>query len=94
MLKNVGTWYTLLLNKLDLSLLIISKQLSKREYAAAQPHVVLADRMQKRDPLTAPNIGDRVPYVMIKGAAGAKAWEKAEDPIYVLDNNIPLDTAW
>lgn len=31
---------------------------------------------------------------MIKGAVGAKAYEKAEDPIYVLDNNIPLDTEW
>ena len=31
---------------------------------------------------------------MIKGASNAKAWEKAEDPIYVLDNNIPLDTEW
>ncbi len=24
----------------------------------------------------------------------AKAWEKAEDPIYVLENNMPIDTAW
>lgn len=39
-------------------------------------------------------MGDRIPYVMIKGVVGAKAWEKAEDPIYVLDNNIPLDTDW
>ena len=31
---------------------------------------------------------------MVKGAAKAKAWEKAEDPIFVLDNNIPLDTDW
>ena len=33
-------------------------------------------------------------YVMIKAATGAKAWEKAEDPVYVLDNNIPIDTSW
>ena len=32
-----------------------------------------------------------MPYVIIKGAKGAKAFEKAEDPMYVLENDIPLD---
>ena len=32
--------------------------------------------MRKRDPATAPTIGDRVPYVIIKAAKGAKAYEK------------------
>lgn len=62
-------------------------------------------------------MGDRVPYVIIKAAKGAKvsffcvrapdaisrfsprcsihsavqAYEKSEDPIYVLENNIPID---
>ena len=83
----------LLTNKVDLSLLVITKALSKDAdgYANKQAHVELAARMRKRDPATAPNMGDRVPYVMIKGAKGAKAYEKAEDPIYVLDNNIPID---
>ncbi|RZR73781.1 hypothetical protein BHM03_00028089 [Ensete ventricosum] len=44
-----------------------------------------------RDAATAPNVGDRVPYVIIKAAKGAKAYEKSEDPIYVLENNIPID---
>lgn len=26
--------------------------------------------------------------------AGAAAWEKSEDPIYVLENNIPVDTKY
>lgn len=59
-----------------------------------QAHVELAARIKKRDPGLAPAIGDRIPYVMIKGTVGAKAWEKAEDPIYVLENNLPIDTAW
>ena len=29
-------------------------------------HVELAKKMRKRDPATAPNMGDRVPYVIIK----------------------------
>jgi len=77
--------------------------------------------LEQRDPATAPTVGDRVPYVIIKAAKGAKvkkknicimccgiichtvvvclihlsfcmqAYEKSEDPIYVLDNNIPID---
>jgi len=39
-------------------------------------HVELAEKMRKRDPATAPTIGDRVPYVIIKAAKGAKAYEK------------------
>ncbi|KAH7681089.1 DNA-directed DNA polymerase protein [Dioscorea alata] len=61
------------------------------DYAVKAAHVELAERMRKRDAATAPNVGDRVPYVIIKAAKGAKAYEKSEDPIYVLENNIPID---
>ena len=88
----------LLMNEMDMSKLVITKALTKTsdQYAAGnrQAHVELASRMKKRDPGSAPNVGDRIPYVMIKGISGAKAWEKAEDPVYVLENNIPLDTEW
>jgi len=83
----------LLTNKLDISLLVISKGYTKRadQYDAKTAHVELAERMRKRDPATAPNVGDRVAYVIVKGAKGAKNFEKAEDPMYVLENNIPID---
>ncbi|KAF8730938.1 hypothetical protein HU200_016812 [Digitaria exilis] len=83
----------LLMNRVDLSLLVITKGLTKtgEDYAVKSAHVELAERMRKRDPATAPTVGDRVPYVIIKAAKGAKAYEKSEDPIYVLDNNIPID---
>lgn len=88
----------LLQNKLDISLLVITKALGKSaksdDYANKQAHVELAERMRKRDPSSAPQVGDRVPYVMIEAAKGAKAYEKSEDPIYVLDNNIPIDTQY
>ncbi|KAG5067189.1 hypothetical protein JHK86_010920 [Glycine max] len=79
----------LLMNRMDLSLLVITKTGDDYEVKAA--HVELAERMRKRDAATAPNVGDRVPYVIIKAAKGAKAYEKSEDPIYVLENNIPID---
>ncbi|RWR92782.1 DNA polymerase delta catalytic subunit isoform X1 [Cinnamomum micranthum f. kanehirae] len=83
----------LLMNRMDLSLLVITKGLTKTgdDYAVKAAHVELAERMRKRDAATAPNVGDRVPYVIIKAAKGAKAYEKSEDPIYVLENNIPID---
>lgn len=57
----------LLQNKVDLSLLVISKALGKAEYAGKQAHSELADRMRKRDAGTAPALGDRVSYVIIQG---------------------------
>ncbi|PWN27234.1 hypothetical protein BDZ90DRAFT_220859 [Jaminaea rosea] len=84
----------LLQNKVDMSQLVITKALSKSDYAAKQAHVELAERMRKRDAGSAPALGDRVAYVIIKGAKGAAAYEKSEDPLYVLENNIPIDTRY
>ncbi len=58
----------LLQDKIDISLLVITKSLGKgaesEDYVAKQAHVELAMRMKKRDPGTAPSVGDRVPYVI------------------------------
>lgn len=96
----------LLQNKMDISRLVITKSLNKgaeyalglggneEDYKVKQAHVELAARMKKRDAGSAPQLGDRVPYVMITGAKGAKNFEKAEDPIYVLEHNLALDSKW
>lgn len=84
----------LLQNKVDMSKLVITKALTKDDYTAKQAHVELARRMKKRDAGSAPGLGDRVAYVMVRGAAGAKNFEKSEDPIYVLENNVPIDTKY
>ncbi|EPQ63016.1 Bgt-5492 [Blumeria graminis f. sp. tritici] len=84
----------LLQNKIDISKLVITKALAKADYTAKQAHVELAERMRKRDAGSAPSLGDRVAYVIIKGAAGAKNFERSEDPIFVLENNIPIDTKY
>lgn len=84
----------LLCNRVDISQLIITKELTKtrEEYAAKQAHVELAERMRKRDAGSAPQLGDRVPYVIITGSKGQAAYLKSEDPIYVLENNLQIDT--
>lgn len=84
----------LLQNKIDMSNLVITKALTKSDYAAKQAHVELAERMRKRDAGSAPALGDRVAYVMVKGAAGSKGYEKSEDPIFVLENNLPIDSKY
>lgn len=63
---------------MDISQLVITKELTKteKEYAAKQAHVVLADKMKKRDPGTAPKLGDRVPYVIIAAGKGVPAYGK------------------
>lgn len=77
-----------------MSQLVISKQLAKNDYAAKQAHVELAERMRKRDPGSAPALGDRVPYVIVKGAKGAAAYERSEDPLYVLEHGVPIDSRY
>lgn len=53
---------------------------------------MLAERMHRRDAGSAPKLGDRVPYVIIAKSAKTPAYEKAEDPLFVLKNKIPIDT--
>ena len=77
-----------------MSQLVITKALSKTDYTSKQAHTELAERMKKRDAGSAPTLGDRVAYVIIKGATGAKNYEKSEDPIYVLEHSVPIDTKY
>lgn len=82
----------LLCNRIDLSQLVITKELTKTDYAAKQAHVELAAKMKKRDAGNAPKLGDRVAYVFASAAKGTPAYQKAEDPVYALQNSIPIDT--
>ncbi|KAF7284558.1 hypothetical protein GWI33_021941 [Rhynchophorus ferrugineus] len=84
----------LLQNNIDISQLVITKELTKEDYAAKQAHVELAKKMKARDPGNAPKLGDRIPYIITAASKNAKAFEKAEDPIYVLENNIPIDSKY
>lgn len=84
---------------IDLSQLVISKALAKEapDYTTTAPHVTLTKRMQKRDYDSAPRMGDRVPYIMVARGGDAKkikAHEKAEDPAYVIANNVPIDVSY
>ncbi|EJD34100.1 putative delta DNA polymerase [Auricularia subglabra TFB-10046 SS5] len=84
----------LLQDRIDLSQLVITKTLAKMDYVSKQPHVESARRMKKRDAGSAPGIGDRVAYVIVRGTKNARVYDRAEDPSYVLEHNIPIDTEY
>lgn len=58
-------------------------------------HKVLADRMKKRDPGSAPQSNDRVPYVYIQAKEDKNKkllqGEKIEDPKFIIENNLTPD---
>lgn len=89
-----GVICDILMNRIDLSLLIITKAFSRSEdaYKNPQPHIILAKKMRLRDAATAPSVGDRIPYVVVKGDKNSKVTERAEDPLYVLENDVPIDS--
>ncbi|CAM6002461.1 unnamed protein product [Sphagnum balticum] len=63
----------------------------KNTYKVKQAHVELAHKMQKRDENITLGIGDRISYVMISGQKGSRNYENAEDPIRVLEEDLPID---
>jgi len=92
-----GVIAKLLQNKIDLSSLIVTKKLNKMEdYKVKSAHVELVKRMRRRrgDYSKSYKTGDRVSYVIIRGGKKAKAYEKAEDPLYALENGIAIDTEY
>jgi DNA polymerase delta subunit 1 len=58
-------------------------------------HVALVERMRERDPNGAPKPGDRIPFVYIDtGNPKDTSAQKTEDPVFVQENNIPIDSLY
>jgi DNA polymerase I len=70
---------------------------STGSYKNKQPHIQLVEKTKKRGGQV-PGVGDRVPFVIIRGKNSRKNRElfvdRAEDPGYVLEKNMPLDTEY
>ncbi|QIG59463.1 polymerase [Dishui Lake phycodnavirus 2] len=63
-----------------------------RSWDISMGHVQVHNKMRQRKPGSEPQSGDRVPYLLTKtDDPKAKAFEKAEDPQYVEEHNIPVD---
>jgi DNA polymerase I len=94
------------LQNLDLSLdpsfledLTLTRRYTKSSdsYKNKQPHIQLVEKIRERGG-TVPGVGDRVPFVIVQGKRGKKNKElfvnRAEDPSYVLEKKLPLDTEY
>ncbi|MBI4162347.1 MAG: hypothetical protein HY513_01580 [Candidatus Aenigmarchaeota archaeon] len=79
-------------NQVPLEKLTVIKGITRsiNEYKATLPHIELAKKMRARDPATAPNVGDRLGFVIIKGSQLIS--KRAEDPKYVIENKLQIDS--
>jgi DNA polymerase elongation subunit (family B) len=87
-------------NQIPLEKFIITKSL-RDDYKNPDQiaHRVLADRMARRDPGTAPKVGDRLPFIYVAGAEkgakqGAKQGDRIEHLDYVRANKLKPDTTF
>jgi DNA polymerase elongation subunit (family B) len=86
----------LLNGEVPIKKLILSKNL-RNDYAKPETiaHYQLAEKMKLRDAGSAPKPGDRVPFVYVDiGDPKSLSWKKVEDPVYVMENNLPIDTLY
>ncbi|GAB5364209.1 hypothetical protein AAMO2058_000949600 [Amorphochlora amoebiformis] len=75
--------------KVPIEKLILSKSLHDVYKSDVLPHVKLAEKMRKRDPMNAPKAGDRVPFVFVEGTG--LQHERVEDPTYAVENKVKID---
>ncbi|VVB95180.1 DNA polymerase [uncultured archaeon] len=69
--------------------LILTRQYTKKpdSYRSRQPHITVVDKLRNRGIIA--NIGDRIPFVILAGKG--LFVERAEDPDYAREKNLPLD---
>lgn len=81
--------------KYDINDLVITKTLrGSYKDPSKIAHKVLADRMFDRDPGSAPQVNDRIPYVYIEHDTKNKSLlqgDKIEHPGYITENRIKID---
>jgi DNA polymerase delta subunit 1 len=101
-----GAIADLLMGRVDLSKLVITKGLAKtkEQYAKGgthQPQVEVQEKIRKRAHETGeevPETGDRIPYIRLSsvakktGKGSSKAYELVEDPLYAQRTGAPIDT--
>jgi DNA polymerase, archaea type len=80
--------------KIPIEKLVITKGVSKKleDYKGIQPHVELVKKLRKRDAATAPGVGDRIGFVIVKGLQLMS--DRAEDPDYVQQHGMKIDSKY
>ena len=82
----------LLEGRVPMDKLVLSQKLAESYKNTNLAHVRVRDKMREREPGSEPQSGDRVPYVLVKSEAkGATQGDRAEDPKWATQHNLPLD---
>lgn len=79
----------------DVAKFVVSKTLRGGYKNPSQPHVFVANKIRQRRGYPV-NHGERVPYVFLEDLSKPDALqaERAEDPAYVAEHNLPLDVLY
>lgn len=79
-------------NEIPLEKLTIIKGITKKvdSYEGILPHIELARKLTRRNPLNAPKVGDRIGFVIIRG--NQLLSKRAEDPKYATENGLSIDS--
>jgi len=79
-------------NEFPLSDYKMSKSRRKDYKNEELPHLKVVEKMRARNPGSEPQVGDRVPFILIETKdLKAKACEKSEDPKYIEEHNLKVD---
>ncbi|MBU0953665.1 MAG: DNA-directed DNA polymerase [Nanoarchaeota archaeon] len=80
--------------RIPINKLIVTKTMTKagKSYKGIQPHVELVKKMEARSPGEAPGVGDRIPYVIVRGSQLVS--HRAEDPVYIQEHGLPVDATY
>lgn len=81
----------LLSHKVEIHELVVSRSLNKTEYKNQQPHSCLAKKMEKRVSGYVASAGERIPYVFTHQPGKLSVANQAEDPLYVIEHDVPID---
>ena len=81
----------LLDGRVSMEKLTLSQKLADSYKNPNLAHVMVRDKMRKREPGSEPQSGDRVRYVIVTDPTTDKQCEKAEDPVWVEKMGLKLD---
>lgn len=76
--------------------LILKKSIRRNmdDYKTLPPHIDLARRMAKKDPLNAPKENDSVYYIIVDGSKKSKVRDRAESVDTVVKDNLVASAEW
>ncbi|MGB9902672.1 DNA-directed DNA polymerase [Methanothrix sp.] len=75
--------------------LVLTRRFTKdtSSYRNKQPHIQLVEKMRRRGGRV-PGVGDRVAFIIVRGSKKTLFVDRAEDPEYAVENNLPVDTEY